>query len=624
MRPIQVAVRNVRGAGDVQLNLRPFSALIGPNNAGKTTLLDAVRLFYGSLTWDAERDRPWGAADDEPSWVEITYAMSEAEADEFFFPGVDPSETDREEGLTGLGLLDGGTLRVRRRLTGDGAGEYRYVSPNGGEEATGWDTASGRLGMCVYVPTQAQLRDQMSLSGPSPLRDVLMLAFGRRDVMTYLDAVDNTLAGLRRHLADGPIASLESDLDQALRPWGISAEVGLGELSGQFIMQHLIELRLHQEGALQAPEAQGSGVQRALIAALIQAAAGLRANAEKNDFRWVLFEEPEAFLHPAQVTRLAQDLLKLTESGDTAVTITTHDPTTLSASETPPEGIARIQRDKTEIRAVSPSPAAVRAALDEIQVRSVYAQASNHCFTKRWPERTEEELRRRVLYDLDARRAAAFFADRVIVVEGMSDVVFFEWLDRRGLMSALGPNVGVLDAGGKFELHRAARTLSLFGIPHVVLWDEDAAMRPPDTHKYKEQRCRDDAAMLTLCAAANDTGSTLAGAVRLSGTIERWLGIAEERIGAWKSANIGAALSIDARPGSALRDRVGALIDLLRDLFDGIDPADHKKRPEFSGAEIALTLPVPSNDLSAVVATLPRPACACTIAASWQRASATP
>ncbi|WP_030166611.1 ATP-dependent nuclease [Spirillospora albida] len=607
MRPLQVTVRNVRGARDVRLNLRPFSALVGPNNAGKTTLLDAVRLFYGSLAWDPVRDRPWDVPADEPSWIEIVYEMSQDEAAAFFFPQVDPSDVDVAEGVTGLGLLDNGTLRIRRYFTGNHPGEYRYVSPGGDEEATGWDDATGSLGVCVYVPTLAQLRDQTSVATDSPLREVLLLAFSQSKIDGLLMGVRGALSVLQTALSDGPIADLENELDEALHPWGLSAEVGVGTLSADFIVQNLIELQVKQEGTRRAMEAQGSGVQRALVAALIQAAARVRAKAEENDFRWVLFEEPEAFLHPAQVTRLAQDLRRLTESGNATVTITTHDPTTLAASETSPEGITRVQRRGSAVEAVSPEPETVRQALDDIHVRSAYIGSSSGCFQKVPAPRPEEQRRRRVLYDLDARRAAAFFADRVIIVEGFSDVVFFEWLERQGYMAAVGPNVGFLDAGGKFDLHRAARTLSLFGIPHVVVWDEDAAMAVQGTDGYRTKHCRDSAVMETLCAAAHDPGSAFAGAVRLPGTIERWLGIKEEGVGAWKAANVGGALA-SSGPGAPALRRAEALVELIRDLFDGADPDEHRKKPEFDQAMIRLDLPEPSRDLAAFP---PQPRCVC-------------
>jgi putative ATP-dependent endonuclease of OLD family len=56
------------------------------------------------------------------------------------------------------------------------------------------------------------------------------------------------LGTLSNALQKGPITDLESDLDDALMPWGLSAKVDVGELSNELIMRHLIELRLHQEG----------------------------------------------------------------------------------------------------------------------------------------------------------------------------------------------------------------------------------------------------------------------------------------------------------------------------------------------------------------------------------------
>lgn len=600
MRPQRVAVHNVRGAVDVEIHLRVFTALIGPNNAGKTTLLDAVRLFYGALEWDGDRDRPWDDEADAESWVEIDYEVGADEAKEIF------QEPEQQ------------VMRIRRYLTdgvGGKAGAFYLIPPGGGDpQPTGWTTA-GKLGQCVYVPALTQMAEHTSTSDPaSPLRDILLLAFSDRFTDGALLTARRGLSALEEALAEGPITTLESDLDDALSPWGLSVKVNVGELTNELILRHLIELHVQQGGTRRPLETQGSGVQRALIAALIQAAAKIRASdakSEKNAFRWVLFEEPEAFLHPAQVTRLAHDLHELVRSGNTAVTISTHDPTMLAAAEASPEGIVRVQRPVQQINAVSPTPERVNAALADIHIRSAYAVGSRSCF-KRPRLTTAEEERQRVLYDLDARRASAFFADRVIVVEGPSDMLFFDWLARQGRLTRLGPNVGVLDAFGKFELHRASATLSLFGIPHVVLWDEDAAMPTSDANKLRQRRCQDDAALAALAACAHDAGSAFTGAVRLAGTIEHWLGITEEKDGPWKAANIAASLAVaydDAE--SLIPGRVSALLALLADLFDGIDPAAHRTVPEFQGALIERQLPPPTVDLVEAVAAFPCQECAC-------------
>ncbi|MEO5874948.1 MAG: AAA family ATPase [Streptosporangiaceae bacterium] len=596
MRPLRVSVRNVRGALDVELHLRPFGALIGPNNAGKSTLMDAVRLFYGALDWDEARDLPWQSETGGESWVEIDYRVDAAEA-----------------GQLDLDLSEGDVLCIRRWFTKGSdhlAGSYYLIPPDGGEpQPTGW-TSAAKLGQCVYIPTISQMADHTSLSGPSPLRDVLLLAFSERHIEAMLTATRAALGTLSAALKDGPITDLESDLDEALTPWGLSAKVDIDELSNELIMRQLIELRLQQEGTHRPLEAQGSGVQRAMIAALIQAAARLRAQAKEGAFRWILFEEPEAFLHPSQVTRLAHDLHKLVATGNTAVTITTHNAAMLAAAETSPETITRVHRSLHRVEVASPSPSRVSAVLADIHTRSAWALGSRSCF--KMPRLTAaDEERDRVLYDLDAHRAAAFFADRVIVVEGPSDVLFFEWLARRGLLAKLGPNVGVLSAFGKFELHRAASTLSLFGIPHVVLWDEDAPMAT-NQNSLKLKLCQDGCALTALAASANDPGSSFVGAVRLTGTIERWLGIAEEKDNPWKAANIGAALNqAYATPSSPLPEQVDHLLDLLADLFVGRDLTSYQDLAEFEGALISRTLPPPALDLSAEVSAFPRDTCGC-------------
>jgi putative ATP-dependent endonuclease of the OLD family len=317
------------------------------------------------------------------------------------------------------------------------------------------------------------------------------------------------------------------------------------------------------------------------------------------------------------VTRLAHDLHQLVAAGNTAVTITTHNASVIAAAETSPEAITRVRRLLHRIEVTSPAPSLVSRVLSDIHTRSAYAVGSRSCFKTARLTAADEE-RDRVLYDLDAHRAAAFFADRVIVVEGPSDVLFFEWLARRGLLAKLGSNVGLLSAFGKFELHRAASTLSLFGIPHVVLWDEDAVMATTQNN-LKKRLCEDASALTALAASANDSESSFVGAVRLTGTIERWLGITEEHDNPWKAANIGASLSqAYADPSSPLPARVNNLLAVLEDLFVGRDVASYRQLPEFQGALISPTLPPLAVDLPLEVAAFPRHACGCP-APAWPR-----
>jgi hypothetical protein len=132
----------------------------------------------------------------------------------------------------------------------------------------------------------------------------------------------------------------------------------------------------------------------------------------------------------------------------------------------------------------------------------------------------------------------------------------------------------------------------------------------------KKKLCEDGSALTALAASANDPGSSFVGAVRLTGTIERWLGIVEEKDNPWKAANIGASLrQAYADPISPLPARVNNLLGVLADLFVGRDIASYRQLPEFQDALISSTLPPPVVNLPLEVATFPRATCGCPVPA---------
>ncbi|MBT2207504.1 hypothetical protein [Actinomadura sp. NEAU-AAG7] len=129
---------------------------------------------------------------------------------------------------------------------------------------------------------------------------------------------------------------------------------------------------------------------------------------------------------------------------------------------------------------------------------------------------------------------------------------------------------------------------------------------------HRERRRQDQAALDALAAATHAPASSFLGAVRLTGTIEKWLDITEEKEGSWKAANIAASLNhAYADPASPVPGRVRGLLALMADLFDGVDPAPHPASPDFQGALIERKLALPSLNLAAEVATFPRASCAC-------------
>lgn len=80
MRLSRLCVHNFRSMKDVAFDLYDYSILVGANNTGKTSLLTALRIFYeDDIKFDEKNDFPKFPVDDQESWVEIEYLLTEAE-----------------------------------------------------------------------------------------------------------------------------------------------------------------------------------------------------------------------------------------------------------------------------------------------------------------------------------------------------------------------------------------------------------------------------------------------------------------------------------------------------------------------------------------------------------------
>jgi predicted ATP-dependent endonuclease of OLD family len=82
MKIREIALHNYRSIKDAEFYVADYGLLIGGNNSGKTSVLDALRNFYEKdIKFDQLRDFPKFPTDDKQSWVEIEYEMTKEEAD---------------------------------------------------------------------------------------------------------------------------------------------------------------------------------------------------------------------------------------------------------------------------------------------------------------------------------------------------------------------------------------------------------------------------------------------------------------------------------------------------------------------------------------------------------------
>lgn len=78
MNITRLKIHNFRSIIEQEIFVQKFSLFIGANNAGKSTIMNAIRLFYSDFNWSIE-DFPKTGAHDEEVWIEIEFNLSDIE-----------------------------------------------------------------------------------------------------------------------------------------------------------------------------------------------------------------------------------------------------------------------------------------------------------------------------------------------------------------------------------------------------------------------------------------------------------------------------------------------------------------------------------------------------------------
>ena len=86
---------------------------------------------------------------------------------------------------------------------------------------------------------------------------------------------------------------------------------------------------------------------------------------------------------------------------------------------------------------------------------------------------------------LAAKRSALFFARRVLIVEGPTEVGAINFLLQSGHLN-LPPDYFIIDAMGKFNVHRFMNLLGELKIHHLVLHDNDSTKTGEDAAFHQE------------------------------------------------------------------------------------------------------------------------------------------
>jgi len=390
-----------------------LNAFIGPNNAGKSNIMDAINIVLGER-W------PSSPFQDEDFFM---YDKSRTIKIETHF-GAPLTENPAVHGFR---LTDDGEVTIFRPLddTGTECGYPRYINRRMRDEASlvylGLDRASERAlsptSWTIYGKLLRYIESIVDDGQKQEFKNSVNEAFEKNvegDLMPILDSIRNhirTQTGLDLNFKFEPL-----DILQVLK----------------YLRPYITEPHSNPTDIKYV----GAGTQSSLSIAMARAYATF-----VKESLTIGIEEPELYLHPHACRHFYNLLKELIETG-VQVVYTTHE----------------------------------NCFVDIMDYEYIYRVVKNHGRTEVYNVRAlaaapSDELR--LLSKCDESMNEIFFAKHVIVVEGFGDKMSCHLaLESEGL-DINKENISIIDVGGSGEIRYVSDLLNRFSINCYAVFDED-------------------------------------------------------------------------------------------------------------------------------------------------------
>lgn len=488
----RIRIHNFRTILDQEISVQKFSLLIGPNNAGKSTILNAIRLFYGDINWSKE-DFPKAETLDDDVWVEIEFELDDTEWANL----ADNYKDNDSNRLILRRLFKSETIEVGRNLSN------LYVVLNGELSESCFygvgNVGLNKLGDLLYIPAMSSASDQTKMSGPSPLRD--MINYLLKKVVVNSESYQSILnafssLNIEAKDKDGFLSQISTPLNKSLESWGVALDLSLASIRPEDISKSLIK-HAFLDSSLGNEDVHidkyGHGFQRAVIYELMSLATGFKEESKtakkefSPSFNLILFEEPESFLHPNQQENMAYRLRELSKSDGQQIIITSHAPTFLDKAHENLLEIVRVRR----VKGITHINQLTKVQLKDIFEKGIELETLFQDIVTKHEQGSkvaknflnDEDLSTSQLIDrekfkyqlwLGSERLSLFFSDIVILVEGATEKVFLEYQLARDWANLREYKVCIIDVNGKFNFHRYMKLLESYGIRHIIICDADS------------------------------------------------------------------------------------------------------------------------------------------------------
>ena len=457
-----IEIENFRSIKSDKIDCTDFNTFVGPNGSGKSTVLNALNIFFGEIN-NFSADDFHNRVVEEPIKIRVTFhELSDAAKEDFkhyvrsnlLVVQADISVDDNgnfNRVIRGERLIfepfkaffeasnatDRGKIFKTLREEHQGIAEAtndndRRASLAAYEEALGDEsktlTVSGsdffgiskgahkfqRHLSWVYVPAVKDASSEGEEGKSSHLGRLIQHTI--RSGMDYdadleaikadaLGSYQKLLAGQKAHLS-ALQASLATKLQAA-----VTAETDLlldwkKDERSVAIQEPVAQVLLTDRGFSGEVDKFGHGLQRAFLLVILQEL--MSVDSEVSPTLILGCEEPELYQHPPQAKHLAQIMMELS-AGDAQLFVTTHSPYFVDV-----EHYNGIKMFRNRAGVAESASSTFGTILD----------GYNRAFAR--PLRDEDQARTKLAIQTQPKFNEIFFADKVVLVEGISDLSCIE------------------------------------------------------------------------------------------------------------------------------------------------------------------------------------------------------
>ncbi len=453
-----VAINNFRACRNVSLPLESFTPLVGQNNTGKSTILEAINWVLKPKAIATNEF----ADPDKPVIVSacikgITSELLNRISEKKHRTAIEPFCVDGKLWVRAIANVPGKKPDQEvwdiDSYSGNRIPDAWRAYPTGLPQAV-----SVLLPEALHIEAMDDIAEDLGKakagSTIKELLDEIMVPVlaAHADLNTALSTIRDILStdGVNR---SGHLKSFDTQATTALGHFfpGLTLDLDLQIVDvKEFFKAGDLHVTDGITGDRRKFDQMGTGAQRAIQMALIRYLADSRsADPEKLSRRLLLIDEPELYLHPQGIRRLRQALHTLSNAGFQVV-FSTHSPMMLNRENAADTVIVGKNKDEgTTTR--KPLRQAVSAALEDAQSQS------------------------RTLFEL-GNLAEVYFSERIVLCEGKTDRRLLPLAYERlfGQPPELD-HIAFVSLGSCSDIPKALPVLSAMGIKACAIADLDFA-----------------------------------------------------------------------------------------------------------------------------------------------------